>query len=116
MNNRNDRSERLRRRLDDEPTDDTDTNDEREPDQEGTGSEPDETSDVASDSPGVKERRGVLMYLPDDVRQELDARFDELNAQYKREHGEALEKNRHWYPAVVKAGLDGEDVEDILDI
>jgi hypothetical protein len=68
------------------------------------------------DEPSVKDRPSVLMYLPKDIRQELDIRFDELNAKYKREHGEALEKNRDYYPAVIKAGLEGKDLEDVLDI
>lgn len=69
-----------------------------------------------SKSESVKNRPSVLMYLPKDVHEELDIRFDELNAKHKRAHGEKLEKNRHYYPAVVKAGLEGSDVEDILDI
>ncbi len=64
----------------------------------------------------VKDRPSVLMYLPEDLHSDLDIRFDELNAQYKREHGEALEKNRDYYPAVVEAGLEGKDIKDILDL
>ncbi len=64
----------------------------------------------------VKDRPSVLMYLPEDIHSDLDIRFDELNAQYKREHGEALEKNRDYYPAVIKAGLEGKDIKDILDL
>ena len=64
----------------------------------------------------VKDRPSVLMYLPEELHSDLDIRFDELNAQYKREHGDALEKNRDYYPAVVKAGLEGKDIKDILDL
>lgn len=64
----------------------------------------------------VKDRPSVLMYLPEELHSDLDIRFDELNAQYKREHGEALEKNRDYYPAVIKAGLEGEDIKEILDL
>ncbi|EMA46619.1 hypothetical protein C448_05938 [Halococcus morrhuae DSM 1307] len=56
------------------------------------------------------------MYLPEDLHTELDIRFDELNARYKREHDQPLEKNRDYYPAVIKASLEGKDVKDILDI
>lgn len=75
---------------------------------------PTQTDESPQDS--VKDRPSVLMYLPDETRQELDIRFDELNAKFKREHGEALEKNRDYYPAVVEAGLTGKDLEDILDL
>ena len=69
-----------------------------------------------SKSKSVKDRPSVLMYLPENIHEELDIRFDELNAKHKRAHGEKLEKNRHYYPAVVKAGLEGSDIEDILDV
>lgn len=126
MSDRNERSSRLRRRFDDDPDDD-----ESETAQEKTATESKaESADKPSkksktdmqaetaqpDELSVKDRPSVLMYLPKDVRQELDIRFDELNAKYKREHGEALEKNRDYYPAVIKAGLEGKDLEDVLDI
>ena len=126
MSDRNERSSRLRRRFDDDPDDD-----ESETAQEKTATESKaESADKPSkksktdmqaetaqpDELSVKDRPSVLMYLPEDVRQELDIRFDELNAKYKREHGEALEKNRDYYPAVIKAGLEGKDLEDVLDI
>lgn len=75
-----------------------------------------QTAQSTESEKSVKDRPSVLMYLPEEVRQDLDIRFDELNARYKREHGEALEKNRDYYPAVVEAGLTGKDVEAILDI
>ncbi len=56
------------------------------------------------------------MYLPEEIRTELGIRFDELNARHKREHGEALKKNRDFYPAVVEAGLDGKDLEEVLGL
>ena len=64
----------------------------------------------------VKDRPSVLMYIPEELHSDLDIRFDELNAQYKREHGEALEKNRDYYPAVIKAGLEGKDINEVLDL
>lgn len=82
--------------------------------------QPSETASTSktseSETTSVKERPSVLMYLPGDLHGELDIRFDELNARYKREHGEPLEKNRDYYPAVVKAALEGEDLEDVLDL
>jgi hypothetical protein len=77
-------------------------------------SEPSKTSKIEKTS--VKDRPSVLMYLPEDLHEDLDIRFDELNARHKREHGEALEKNRDYYPAVIEAGLEGKDLKDILDL
>lgn len=120
MNDRKDRSNRLSRRLNDEPNSDESSpgeNEQTTQSQNDTPSKPSVSSNPSKTAKtGVKNRTGVLMYLPDDLSRELDARFDELNAQYKREHGEKLEKNRDWYVAVIKAGLTGKDVEDILDI
>lgn len=80
-------------------------------------SKPSKTKETdESEQKSVKDRPSVLMYLPEELHSDLDIRFDELNAQYKREHGEALEKNRDYYPAVIEAGLEGKDIKDILDI
>ena len=119
---RRNRSDRLKRRFerDDAETADTETSGEETPGK----SKISKTGQIAntekrsekSKSESVKDRPSVLMYLPEGVHEELDIRFDELNAKHKRAHGEKLEKNRHYYPAVVKAGLEGSDVEDILDV
>lgn len=94
-----DRAERLRRRFEETTG---------EEDAEGT------TEKAAGDS--VRDRPSVLMYLPEDLREELDVRYDELNAEHRREHGEPLGKNRDYYPAVIRAGLTGEPIEEILDL
>jgi uncharacterized membrane protein len=74
-------------------------------------------SDGATNSEeSIKDRPSVLMYLPEELHSELDIRFDELNAQHKREHGRPLEKNRDYYPAIIKASLEDKAVKDILDI
>ena len=100
-----DRTERLRRRFDEVqsrgPTDAEDAGD--------------RGGDDGSGDP-VRDRPSVLMYLPPELREELDVRFDELNAEYRREHGEPLGKNRDYYPAVVRAGLSGEPLEDLFDL
>jgi hypothetical protein len=109
MTDRGDRSDRLRKRFEDEPAEDDTDGDESHTDG-------DRTDDTTSDTGSVKDRPSVLMYLPEETRRELDVRFDELNARYKREYGESLEKNRDYYPAVVRAGLEGESVDEILGL
>jgi hypothetical protein len=142
MTDRRDRSDRLRKRFEDdaeadefvdEPGDETtetggspaesDSSAESSAGASENGGEDTETVGEAADkrtatddSGSVKDRPSVLMYLPEDTRQELDIRFDELNARYKREHGEPLEKNRDYYPAVVRAGLEDRSLEEILDL
>lgn len=125
---RQERSDRLKRRFDrDRGTNEGDT--ETEVVDGGSASQSDrsersqqpaaETSTsngAGSHGASIKDRPSVLMYLPEELHTELDIRFDELNARYKREHGRPLEKNRDYYPAVVKASLEGIAVEDVLDV
>ena len=111
MTDRNDRSDRLRKRFD---RGDEDVADAVEAD-DTDSAEPDSSS-TSDGNTSVKDRPSVLMYLPEEVHDELDIRFDELNAQYKRTHGESLQKNRHYYPAVIQAGLEDRSVESILGL
>ena len=114
---REERSDRLRERFGDKTAGDENPTDESrsKPSKTDTSRESDNSSSARSDE-AVKDRPSVLMYLPEEIRQELDIRFDELNAQHKRQYGEALEKNRDYYPAVVEAGLTDKDLKEILDI
>jgi hypothetical protein len=138
MSDRNDRSNRLARRLGDEPDEPDETESDESPDTvdaeptteddgdsgEDEQSSPSTTSSskpsktektdmpAETDAPeteSVKDRPSVLMYLPEDLHQEMDIRFDELNAAAKREFGEGLEKNRHWYPLLLSLALDKAD-------
>jgi len=128
--NRQERSDRLKQRFDrDRDADDVDDTD---PESKGEASSPSDASennesttlndDLSGDDQSgeskasIKDRPSVLMYLPEELHTKLDIRFDELNVQYKREHGRPLEKNRDYYPAVVKASLEGKDVKDVLEI
>lgn len=128
--NRQERSDRLKQRF--ERDRETDEDDDMDTEIEGEVADPPDASErnespsmddnpIADDQPresktSIKDRPSVLMYLPEELHTELDIRFDELNARYKREHGRPLEKNRDYYPAVVKASLEGKDVEDVLEI
>ncbi|WP_458210670.1 hypothetical protein [Haladaptatus sp. NG-SE-30] len=84
-------------------------------------SEHDETdgTDEQSKAESVKDARvGTYMYLPEDQRSKLNFRYKELNLTYERSFGEELEKNRHFYPLVVQAGLealDGLDGEELRE-
>ena len=75
-----------------------------------------EENDPIDSKESIKDREAVLMYLPEGLKRDLDIQFDELNAEHKRQHQESLEKNRDYYPAVVLAGLTGDDLETILDL
>lgn len=61
---------------------------------------------------GVKDTQvGTYMYLPESVRDDLAYQFKLTSAEYERELGEEMEKNRHWYPLVIELGL--EQIEEM---
>jgi len=75
-----------------------------------------------SGTTSVKDDRvGTYMYLPEDQRAELDFAYKELSLTYEREFGDEIEKNRHFYPLLVQAGLehlddlDGDAIRERLD-
>jgi hypothetical protein len=73
-------------------------------------------SDETGESGGVRERRNVNMYLPDDLVDDLQLRYSELNVQWRREHGEDLPKNDEFYPAVIESALRDTTIESELDL
>jgi hypothetical protein len=56
------------------------------------------------------------MYLPEHQHQELSRQFNLLKAEYEYESHKEFEKNRHFYPLVVKYGLDSLDGLDASEI
>lgn len=73
-------------------------------------------SDETTESGGVRSRKNVNMYLPDDLVDDLQLRYSELNVQWRRKHGEDLPKNERFYPAVVRAALGDATIEEELGL
>lgn len=97
MSNRGDRADRLSERLD--RHDDSSS----PAPKEGTGE-------------SVKDRPSVLMYIPEDLREDLDLTFDELKLELRKENGEEIKKNEDYYPAVIRSGLnDKQDLKTLLE-
>jgi hypothetical protein len=64
----------------------------------------------------VKDRPTVMMYLPDDIKDDLGRAFDQLAARRTLEDKPPIEKNRDFYPALVEVALDHSDeIEEKLD-
>jgi len=84
-------------------------------------SKPDETSDTEAnvDDSSVKEEQvGTYMYLPQSQKKELERLYNMLKAEYEYEFDEEFEKNRAFYPLVIKYGfesLDGLDASEIRE-
>jgi hypothetical protein len=97
------------------------TEDETDIESESSGTDGAAAGDTSDEngSENVKATRvGTYMYLPEEQRSELNFRYKELNLAYERAVGDELEKNRHFYPLVVQAGLealDGIDGEEIRE-
>ncbi|ADJ14515.1 hypothetical protein C497_03990 [Halalkalicoccus jeotgali B3] len=56
------------------------------------------------------------MYLSEEEVDTLDLQFQELNLEYRREHGEKLQKNADFYPAVLEAAFSEKTVREVLGI
>jgi len=59
---------------------------------------------------------GRTIYLPDDVVDDLDIRYSEVNVEWQREHGEQLPKNERFYPALVRAAINETTIEEELGL
>ncbi|SNR65909.1 hypothetical protein SAMN06266787_10857 [Halorubrum ezzemoulense] len=59
---------------------------------------------------------GRTIYLPDDVVDDLDIRYSEVNVEWQREHGEQLPKNERFYPALVLAAINETTIEEELGL
>jgi len=61
----------------------------------------------------VKGRPSITMYLPEDLHKKLKTKFLELQLEGNKEDVD-LEKNRDFYPKIIKAGLEHLEDEDFL--
>lgn len=124
-----DRSERLRKRRkqsQDRVRDGSDgeSDDISEPDEQSKPSKlskKDETAESDSrtdaDDGSVKtEQVGTYMYLPQSQKKELERLYNVLKAEYEYEYDEQFEKNRAFYPLVVKYGFESLDEFDISEV
>jgi len=70
-----------------------------------------------SEKTSVKEERPAqMMYLPESMQREMNRQFGMLETEFEYEFGEDFEKNRHYFPLLVKAGLDSLDELDVQEI
>lgn len=68
-----------------------------------------------SSTGGVRDRKNVNMYLPDELVEDLQLRYAELNLEYRRERGEDMPKNQVFYPAVIQAALGESTIRESID-
>jgi hypothetical protein len=98
----------------DKPSKPSKLDEQSEPAESPEPSEPEE-SDV--DDTSVKEEQvGTYMYLPKSQKKELERLYNILKAEYEYEYDEEFEKNRAFYPLVVKYGLDSLESLDASEL
>ena len=104
------RSSRGRSRADD--SDQTDNSDKTDNTQQM-----DSTAQTSnSGETPVREKKHVPMYLSEEKAEQLDMYFEELSLRHRKEHGEPLQKNRDFYPALVEALTEDKDIEEVLGL
>lgn len=103
-----------------EPSESSKTSQTAESAESSTASETVETSETSEESESeetskstgstVRERKNVNMYLPDGLVSDMQLRYSELNVEWRREHDDDLPKNEVFYPAVIRAALEGTSI------
>ena len=118
MSDDDDRSEKLKQRFGDFTSETDETSEASKtpmPDQADSGPEASGTNEASKtpssgeasemDETPVRDLPTKLLYLEEDFIEELELAFDAVNLMYRREYGEELEKNRHWYPLLLRLGF-----------
>lgn len=78
--------------------------------------ESDNSSKTSKSNETIRSRKNINMYLPEQLVDELQLRYSELNVEWRREHGEDMPKNAEYYPAVIRASLNDTTVAEELDL
>lgn len=91
------------------------------PDKQDKADKPDKAGEEESDDEvtPVKERDDwgpIQMHIPDDLRDDLELAFDETNLELRKDGEDKLEKLLHYYPLVVRAGIDAIEEMDVGEI
>ncbi len=78
-------------------------------------------SDSGDDSSTVDgtikdEQVGTYMYIPKTQKKEIQRCYNVLKTEYEYEFETAFEKNRHFYPLLIRYGLDSLDRLDATEI
>lgn len=71
------------------------------------GNAKDGEGETATPDSSVKDEQvGTYMYLPESQKREIQRLFNVMKAEYEYEFEADFEKNRHFYPLLVRYGLD----------
>lgn len=57
-----------------------------------------------------------LLYGTDEIFEAIDDRYEDLAPKFREEHKKRLTKIRHFYPALLRAGVRGTSIEEELHL
>lgn len=75
-----------------------------------------EQSRTRDKGPTTADLTALTMYLPKDLVSDEDLNFQRLKLEHQEEHGEKLEKNADYWPAVFEAAHSEKTVRDVLGL
>lgn len=64
----------------------------------------------------VRDLHNVNVYLYEDIYRDMVATFKDLDSEYFRVHGDELTKNKEFFNAVFKAGLESDQLREELEL
>lgn len=64
----------------------------------------------------VRDLHNVNVYLYENIYREMVAEFKDLDSEYFREHGDELSKNKEFFNAVFRAGLQSPQLREELEL
>jgi len=73
-----------------------------------------ETKSDSSSGNTRRERPHTAIYVSEDLLEQVEDRFRTLKAELMLDGKEGLEKHRHFYEGLLEAGLENEDLDDIV--
>jgi len=81
---------------------------ENEPESKTSG-----TSDSSTDDTR-RSRPHTAIYISEDLVEQVNERYRKINGQLMIEGKEEIEKHKHFFEGLIKAGLDHDDLEEIV--
>lgn len=97
--------------------DSSDTSDTEDTDNTASG---DTVRSMAQDAENkdlaVRDLHNVNVYLYEDIYREMVATFKQLDSEYFADHGEELSKNKEFFNAVFRAGLQSSQIRKELEL
>ena len=74
----------------------------------------DSSASGSSDTDTRRSRPHTAIYISEGLVEKVDERYRKINGQLMIEGNEEIEKHKHFFEGLIKAGLDHDDLEEIV--